>query len=126
MKLAEAAGVEKFVSNPNYNRPSVWHEPVATVDTETLNLRREAMKREEMKRVEELKRVEEEREAQRKLSLRLVDIRYKELAKQLHPDKGGTPEAMARLNAVRDQQKNSAGWGNVSWSSRRPARRRPG
>ena len=84
-------------SNPNYNRPSPWDEPVkkivARVDTETLNLAREELKR------------ADEREAQRKLALQLIDIGYKVLARKLHPDKGGSRDAMARLNAVRDRLK---------------------
>lgn len=85
----------RHASNPNYNRPSAWHEPVRQivngVDTETLNRARDEMKR------------AEEREAQRKLALQLIDIGYKVLARKLHPDKGGSPEAMTRLNAVRDR-----------------------
>ena len=79
-----------------YNQP--WHEPVRQiidrVDTETLNLKREDLKR------------ADERDAQRKLALQLIDIGYKVLARTLHPDKGGSREAMARLNAVRDRLKN--------------------
>jgi hypothetical protein len=41
-----------------------------------------------------------EREVQRKLGLRLIGIGYKQLAKEAHPDKGGSPGAMARLNQV--------------------------
>lgn len=87
-------------SNPNYNRPPVWHEPVKQivnrVDTETLNLKREELKR------------ADERDAQRTLALQLIDIGYKVLARTLHPDKGGSREAMARLNAVRDRLKQHA------------------
>ena len=92
-------------SDPNYNkphtvRPTAWFEPVKQVvekvDTETLNLKREELKR------------ADERDAQRKLALQLIDIGYKVLARELHPDKGGSKEAMARLNAVRDRLKNSA------------------
>lgn len=46
----------------------------------------------------------QERDAEAKLGLRLIDIGYKVLAKELHPDKlGGSREAMARLNRVRDR-----------------------
>jgi len=94
----------RATSDPTYNtaeskRPS-WQEPVrqivSRVDTETLNLKREDMKR------------QEEREAQRKLALQLIDIGYKVLARTLHPDKGGSREAMSRLNAVRERLKQSA------------------
>lgn len=88
----------------NYNtfqsRKPAWQEPVREVvnrvDTETLNLKRDELKR------------AEEREAQRKLALQLIDIGYKVLARTLHPDKGGSREAMARLNAVRDRLKQNA------------------
>ncbi len=88
-------------SNSNYNRPSSWHEPVQQVinrvDTETLNLKRDELKR------------ADEREAQRVLALQLIDIGYKVLARTLHPDKkDGSREAMSRLNAVRDRLKQHA------------------
>lgn len=74
-----------------------WQEPVrqivGRVDTETLNLKREELKR------------ADEREAQKALALQLIDIGYKVLARTLHPDKGGSREAMVRLNAVRDRLK---------------------
>ena len=47
----------------------------------------------------------DERDAQRKLALQLVDIGYKTLATTLHPDKGGSRDAMARLNQVRERLK---------------------
>lgn len=56
---------------------------------------------------EELTR-KQEREAQRELSLRIIDIGYKVLAKELHPDKGGSREMMARLNRARDHLKQMA------------------
>ncbi len=80
-------------------KPS-WQEPVRQVidrvDTESLNLKREELKR------------ADERDVQRELALRLIDIGYKVLAQTLHPDKGGSREAMARLNAVRDRLKGNA------------------
>lgn len=45
----------------------------------------------------------QEREAEAKLGLRLIDIGYKVLARELHPDKGGSRDAMTRLNRVRDR-----------------------
>jgi hypothetical protein len=117
MALAEHAQKESAVSfstmgdfirktgpDPNYNtfesRKPSWHEPVKQIvgrlDTETLNLKREDLKR------------QEERDAQRALGLQLIDIGYKVLARELHPDKGGSREAMARLNAVRDRLKQNA------------------
>jgi hypothetical protein len=50
----------------------------------------------------------QEREAERKLANRLVDIGYKVLAKELHPDRmHGDKEAMQRLVRVRDKLKHS-------------------
>ncbi len=72
-----------------------WHEPVnkilGRVDIETL-------------RDAELKRTEE-RDAEKQLALQLIDIGYRTLATKLHPDKGGSRDAMARLNRVRDRLK---------------------
>jgi len=49
----------------------------------------------------------QERDAQRKLALQIVNIGFKVLATKLHPDKkGGSREAMARLNAVRRKLKD--------------------
>lgn len=119
MKLAEAVGEQKtraivFTSlgdfirqtgpDPEYNtfasKKPDWQPDVkqiiTRVDTETLNLKRDELKR------------AEERDAQRQLALQLIDIGYKVLARTLHPDKGGSREAMARLNAVRDRLKQSA------------------
>lgn len=82
----------------NYNtfasRKPAWQPEVKQiinrVDTETLNL-----KRAELDRQEEL-------DAQRALALNLIDIGFKVLAKELHPDKkDGSKAAMTRLNAVR-------------------------
>ena len=47
----------------------------------------------------------EERKLERELALQLIDIGYKALATKLHPDKGGSPHAMTRLNAVRNRLK---------------------
>jgi hypothetical protein len=74
--------------------PQSWHEPVKKVlnrvDVERLNIRAAELKR------------NEEREAERKLGPQLIDIGYKALATKLDPDKGGSRDAMARLNHVRD------------------------
>jgi hypothetical protein len=52
-------------------------------------------------RQDELKR-SEERERGFKLAVELIDRGYKALTAELHPDKGGSPEAMVRLNEVRE------------------------
>lgn len=50
---------------------------------------------------------QQERQAEATLGLRLIDIGYKVLARELHPDKGGSRDAMARLNRVRDRLKQN-------------------
>jgi hypothetical protein len=83
--------------NAGGERPGAWSEPVreivSRVDTDTLNRRRAELER------------AEESAAQRKLALQLIDIGYRVLARKLHPDKGGSRVAMARLNAVRARLK---------------------
>lgn len=77
--------------------PKPWHEGVKeSVD----RAKRDA----ERIREAELTR-QQEREAEHKLALRLIEIGYKVLAKELHPDKGGSRDVMARLNRVRDRLK---------------------
>jgi len=49
--------------------------------------------------------LQDEREAERTLAVQLIDLGYKALARKLHPDKGGSPDAMQRLNVVRDRLK---------------------
>jgi hypothetical protein len=44
----------------------------------------------------------------RDLALELIDIGYKALATRLHPDVGGSRDAMRRLNRVRDELKDMA------------------
>lgn len=76
-----------------------WHEPVkANIE----GARRDA----ERLRDEHLTR-QQEREAERVLALKLIDIGYKVLAKELHPDKGGSRDTMQRLSRVRDRLKAS-------------------
>lgn len=70
-------------------------ETLKQVDVEFLNTRRDEIKR------------ADERDAQRQLALQLIDIGYKALASKLHPDKGGSREAMSRLNSVRDRLKGA-------------------
>jgi hypothetical protein len=44
----------------------------------------------------------------REIALELIDIGWKALAARLHPDRGGSPLAMRRLNRVRDELKEVA------------------
>jgi hypothetical protein len=46
-----------------------------------------------------------EMEASKKVAFRIIDTGYKILAQEFHPDKGGSTEAMARLNRVRGRLK---------------------
>jgi hypothetical protein len=71
---------------------SGWHKPV----TEAIGrVNVEALKQDALAK-------QQERALQRKLALSLIDIGYKALAAKLHPDKGGSREAMMRLNRVRE------------------------
>jgi hypothetical protein len=82
----------------------VRREWTAPVDAVAERARREAFR---LAQDEALTRTQE-REAEKKLGHRLIDIGYKVLAKELHPDKmHGDKTAFQRLNRVRDQLKNS-------------------
>lgn len=52
--------------------------------------------------------VAKENKLVRELGMKLIDIGYKVLAVQLHPDKGGSSEAMQRLNTVRAKLRRAA------------------
>ena len=45
--------------------------------------------------------------ASAQLGRRLIDIGYRVLAKELHPDKGGSKDAMSRLGRVRDRLRSN-------------------
>lgn len=72
-----------------------WHEPVKQI-TNALDVGR--IKREYEDRMKEKKVI-------RALALQLIDIGYKVLATKLHPDKGGSDEAMRRLNEIKTSLK---------------------
>ena len=42
------------------------------------------------------------------IALQVIDLGYRALATRLHPDAGGSRDAMARLNRVRDELKSIA------------------
>ena len=42
------------------------------------------------------------------MGLRIIDAGYKVLAKEIHPDRGGSVQAMMRLNRARDLAKKRA------------------
>jgi hypothetical protein len=72
-----------------------WTGPVDDIAERARNDARRLAAEEELTR-------QQERDAEAKLGLRLIDIGFKVLAKELHPDKlGGSREAMVRLNRVR-------------------------
>lgn len=56
-----------------------------------------------------------EKKVVRDLALQLIDIGYKVLATKLHPDKGGSSEAMSRLNEVKRLLKKFT---EEQWNSR--------
>jgi len=56
---------------------------------------------------EEQSRADEVR-LHREIALELIDVGFKALATRLHPDRGGSKDAMTRLNRVRDELKTVA------------------
>ena len=87
------------VTHPNrlsHHGPA-WQTPVQQV-TNRINLPRMMQERQDK---------EKEAWLRHRLGLQLIDIGYKVLATKLHPDKGGSREAMSRLNAVRDTLKGA-------------------
>lgn len=48
-------------------------------------------------------------EEKQELAGKLIDIGYKELAREVHPDSGGSHDEMARLNRVRERLKGAFG-----------------
>lgn len=58
--------------------------------------------------VQERQAREDEIKLHRDLAEELVDIGYRALATRLHPDRGGSKDAMSRLNRIRDDLKNYA------------------
>jgi uncharacterized Zn finger protein (UPF0148 family) len=57
---------------------------------------------------QERQRREDEIKLHRELALQLIDLGYRALATKLHPDRGGSRDAMMRLNHVRDELKSIA------------------
>jgi hypothetical protein len=58
--------------------------------------------------VQERQTRDDEIKLHRELAEELVDIGYRALATRLHPDRGGSKDAMSRLNHVRDELKSYA------------------
>ena len=61
------------------------------------------------KAAEESRRIKEGLAEIPRLANLMVDIGYKELARKLHPDVGGSHEEMARLNAARQRLRRYSG-----------------
>lgn len=58
--------------------------------------------------VQERQTRDDEVRLHRDLAEELIDIGYRALATRLHPDRGGSKDAMSRLNRVRDELKQIA------------------
>ena len=58
--------------------------------------------------VQERQARDDEVQLHRELAEELIDIGYRALATRLHPDRGGSKDAMTRLNRVRDELKQIA------------------
>lgn len=106
MKLAEAVKTKPgfvFDTVRQAARPNAptygprWNEPVKQIVS---RVNTEALAQDRQNR-------EKEDRLLRQLGTQLIDIGYKVLAATLHPDKGGSPEAMARLNKVRSILKDA-------------------
>lgn len=65
------------------------------------DLDRELFTQEKQSRTDEI-------QLHREIAIELVDIGYKALATRLHPDRGGSKDAMARLNRVREELQDVA------------------
>jgi hypothetical protein len=90
--LHEAIG-ERHTRTPLLgDRP--FRIPTAHVDVERLTQERQT--------------VADEVKLHRDLALELIDIGFKALATRLHPDKGGSRDAMGRLNRVRAELRDVA------------------
>jgi len=57
---------------------------------------------------DERKSRDDEVKLHRELALKLIDLGYRAMATRLHPDQGGSRDAMSRLNTVRDELKEFA------------------
>jgi hypothetical protein len=87
-----SAFIRQTSSNPFYNLKSRLDEFSARLG-ETNSARQQAAT---------------ERELQWRLALEVIDTGFKALALKLHPDRGGSSEAMQRLNIVRDRLRKAA------------------
>jgi hypothetical protein len=82
---------------PRRERHAVWNKVRDAADR--VNVTRLADERQS--RDDEIK-------LHRELAMQLIDLGYRALATRLHPDRGGSRDAMGRLNIVRDELKSIA------------------
>jgi hypothetical protein len=96
----EASSLEEHLRGTSYQTGGKAQDWTPHVDAIADRTRRE------LDRIREAETTrQQERDLRRKLLLKLIDRGYKSLAAELHPDKGGSTEAMTRLNEVRDAVK---------------------
>jgi len=91
--LSFREAIREHTGNANFGKTATWRADME----DNIQRAKEQAKR---LRNERLSR-RDERAAEHKLALQLIDIGFKALASKLHPDKGGSKDAMARLNRVR-------------------------
>jgi hypothetical protein len=97
-KYAGACAIEDALGEqPRRERHAVWGK--VRDDADRVNVTQLADARQSR---------DPEIELHRKLALQLIELGYRALATRLHPDRGGSRDAMARLNVVRDQLKDIA------------------
>jgi hypothetical protein len=97
-EMNRAAGARNIPVGPGSRIQREWTRPVDAV------AERARAEQQRLAREDALTR-QQERQAEAQLGLRLIDIGLKVLARELHPDKGGSRDAMTRLNRVRDRLK---------------------
>src|SRR4030095_13631630 len=78
-------------------RPPVWHEPIKRIIDTAAGERF----------MQRFKEARQETELIHELALKIIDAGYKVLSMKMHPDKGGNPDAMRRLNEARKMLKGA-------------------
>jgi hypothetical protein len=109
MKLAEQGPTKRFTRETTLadaigERPSEYHRRVG----EWRPLREITAKVNVDHLAQERQTREDEVRMHRELAVELIEIGFKALATRLHPDKGGSKDAMVRLNRVRHELKDVA------------------
>jgi hypothetical protein len=108
MQLAEAIGQSRVASRrliKEFPTLSSFIEPDRDTNHRTMWIEsvKESVDKVNVERlIQERQDKEKEEQLIKGLALRLIDIGYRALAGKLHPDRGGSAEAMARLNKARD------------------------